>query len=375
MTDAPSSLRVGMDVSPLRTFSTGTEEYIEGLVHGLLAHGIPVTGWGSPEPLDPLDPHPGQTGRAKKLGPWEKWRWENDGIVRAASQSHVSVAHIPYMSHPMRALPMPTVVTVHDLIPFRFPGYQRRFRDRLYFRSLPARLRHADVLVAVSDATRRELTETFPAWESRVRVILNGVHPAYYEEPDAAFMEETAHQLGLMDRPRILYVGGYQAHKNVPLLLSAFERVSINLDSELVLVGAEANETIQRLVSERGLHARVVLTGRLSREQLAALYHLATVFASPSRYEGFGLPAAQALATGCPTAVSRTPALLEVVQDAALVADPDDERGWAENLLTLLSNEGARQEGIQRGLARAQAFHWDAVAAQYIALYNEVVGP
>lgn len=374
MTDPSSRLRVGMDVSPLRAFATGTEEYIEGLVYGLAAHGIPVTGWGSPYPLDATDPYLGQSGPKLKIAPWDKWRWETKGLIRAASQSDVTVAHIPYMSHPSRPLPVPTVVTVHDLIPFRFPGYQRRLRDRLYFHSLPDRLRHAAFLVAVSDVTRSEIAETFPDWRHKVRVILNGVHPAYYEEPDAALMEQTKRQVGLSERPRILYVGGYQAHKNVSVLLSAFERLALDVDCELVLVGAEANETVKRWVSERGLHTRVVLTGRVPRPQLVALYHLATVFASPSRYEGFGLPAAQALAAGCPSAVSRTPALLEVVQDAALVADPDDEHGWADNLLRLLSDDTGRQDVIRRGLERAKAFHWNAVAARYMDVYHEAMG-
>jgi glycosyltransferase involved in cell wall biosynthesis len=363
---------VGLDCFPLRSLTSGTEEYIEGLVRGLWAHGVTVTALGG-APLDPADPRLGQPERPKPT-PWAKWWWETRGLAQAAARTPVTVVHIPYLAHPPRPLGQPTVVTVHDLIPYQFPGYGGRARDRAYFRALPARLGHATRLVAVSVATRDAVAQWFPLWLPRLSVIANGVHDAFFAPP-ATDALHTAQAL-CSERPaarRVLYVGNYQPHKNVPTLLQAFSRLPQDLNVRLILVGSAGDATVDAWVRAAGVADRVDRLPRVNRPVLRALYELADVFAFPSRLEGFGLPPAQALAAGVPCAVSETPAVAEVVGDAALRADPDDIDGWAANLTRLLDpdDETARRL-VARGRERAQAFRWAAVAEQYRELYAEL---
>lgn len=368
--DAPP-LHIGLDISALRSLNTGTEEYLEGLSRGIHHAGLLVTGLGGTHPLVMDEPGLGQPVRPKPK-PWEKWHWETRGLVNAAQSASLDLLHIPYLAHPPRTLSIPTVVTVLDLIPYRFPGYQRRLRDRVYFRAILRRLPLATHLVAISGATQHDLDILLPDLSPRVTVIPCGIHPDFFEPPSSSRMTEITKQLGLRDRPRILYIGGYQPHKNVGTLLKAAAKVCPHLDAELVLVGGRDHPDITRDVTALGLDQHTILTSRLPRKSLVALYHLAHAFAFPSRYEGFGLPPAQALAAGCPVVASTADAVSEVMGGAALLAHPDDVGQWVDHLETVLRDASVAKRLVASGIERATHFQWDPVAIQYRDLYRRI---
>jgi glycosyltransferase involved in cell wall biosynthesis len=364
-------LRVAMDASVLRQFNTGTEEFIEGLVSGLHQLGIETVGLGVSVPLDPAAEQLGQPVRGKR-SPAAKWLWETRGLPRAAARADVDVVHIPYLAHPPRLLRLPTVVTVHDLIPYRFPNYQRRWRDRTYFAQLKPRLAQATRLVAISQATREDIQLVFPELAPRTVVIPNGVHDLFYQPPPPDQLSALAAHGVDVNRPRILYVGGYAEHKNVRVLIEAAARVLPEHDAELVLVGAADVPEALALVRGAHLAGRVRTTSRISRGALRAWYGCATIFAFPSRYEGFGLPPAQALAAGVPVAAAQTAAVEEVLGSAALWAPADDVDAWAVNLRRLLEDVDLRERLRKDGRARAASYRWQAVAARYADVYREV---
>jgi len=361
------TVTVGLDTSPLAQLATGTEEVLEGLVGGLDAVGQPMKFLAhAPGRLNPRAPGLG-------LAPHDrpsraaKWRWETFGLARAAAASRVDLVHIPFLAHPPRPLAVPTVVTVHDLIPYLYPGYQRQWTTRMYFAGLRRRLAHAHRLVAVSDATWHDLDLVFPAWHSRVTVIPNGVHPAYFAprrpEAEAAVIEA----LGIRPGPVLLYAAGYQPHKNVALLVRAAGEAARQVpDLQLVLVGA-----LGRL---DGLAPHVVATPRLAREQLAALYHVATAVCCPSHYEGFGLSAAQGMATGTPVLASDIPAHREVLQDAGLLLSDQDAGAWAAAITRVIEDAPRQQALAEAGKVRAAQYRWETIATQYQELYQRVVG-
>ena len=363
--------QVAMDLSVLRQFNTGTEEFIEGLVGGLDQLGVSVIPLDVEQPLQPQQAQLGQKTRSKR-SPAAKWFWESWGLAAALRRTNADVVHIPYLAHPPRPLAVPAVVTVHDLIPYRFPHYQRRLRDRQYFRGLKAHLQYAARFVAISQATREDLAIVFPDLGARTVVIPNGVHEDFYRPvPPAPVDALIAHGV-LVSRPRLLYVGGYAVHKNVGILLRAASRVLPSRDAELVLIGAAHNPAVARLVATEHLERHVHITDRVSRAELRAWYACSTAFCFPSRYEGFGLPPAQALAAGVPVVASRTAALEEVLGEAALFAPPDDLDAWVHNLERLLDDGVLRQRLAALGQTRAGSYHWAAVAAQYADVYREV---
>lgn len=356
----------------MRLGQTGTEEYTEGLVWGLYRNGISVVGMGRPGgAILPDQPGLGLAPKSHRSW-WTKWWWENFGITRIPQEA--DLLQIPYLTHPPRALKTPIVVTVHDLIPFRLDAYQRRFKERAYFNMVRQRLPYATALVAISEATGNDIQDFFPALAHKVTVIPNGVHPAFFQSVTAEQLQEASDRFHLVRRPRILYVGGYDERKNVATLIAAaHELFSRWHDGELILVGAKANSSVERAVAESGMVERTIMTPRITRETLVALYHAADVFASPSTFEGFGLGPAQALAAGVPVVAGDTPAVREVVGDDGILVRPKAIEDWTQALQKALESPVLTESMVARGKARAESFRWERVAAKYCELYGRVV--
>lgn len=364
-------MNLALDVSVMKACRTGTEEYTEGLVYGLTRAGVQVMGIGhGQQALLPDRPCLGLAPRRRTL--WQKWWWEEVAILRAVG-GDVDVVHIPYLTHPPRRFSVPSVVTVHDLIPWRIPEYQRRWRERFYFQQVARNLPLATALVAISEATRRDLAELFPELVERATVIPNGVHPLFFEPPPSELVAAVGRRLGLARRPRLLYVGGYDPRKNLATLLAAVSQVFARREGELVLVGALGQPEVQAAVEAHGLTTRVIATEPMPRAELVALYHLADLFVFPSRYEGFGLPPAQALAAGVPVVASKIPAVEEVVGPSGVLVEATKVGAWVEAIEGVLDSRGLSERMVERGRERAQAFHWAEVALRYQGLYEQLV--
>lgn len=361
-----------MDLSAMRMGQTGTEEYTEGLVWGLYQNGISVVGMGRPgAAILPDQPGLGLAPRSHRPW-WAKWWWENFGITGIPQEA--DLLQIPYLTHPPRALKTPIVVTVHDLIPFRLDAYRRRFKERAYFNMVRQRLPHATALVAISEATANDVEDFFPALAHKVTVIPNGVHPAFFQAVTAEQLQAATERFQLARRPRILYVGGYDERKNVATLIAAaHDLFSRWHDGELILVGAQGNPSVEKVVTELGMVDRTIMTARITREMLVALYHAADVFASPSTLEGFGLGPAQALAAGVPIVAGDTPAVREVVGDEGFLVRPKVIEDWAQALQQALESPALTESMVARGRARAESFRWERVALKYRELYAQVV--
>ncbi|WP_020375628.1 glycosyltransferase family 4 protein [Sulfobacillus thermosulfidooxidans] len=365
-------MKIAMDISIMEECRTGTEEYTEGLVWGLNRVGTQVLGVGRHgQALLPDQTCLGLSPRHKR-SPWHKWWWENVGIL--SSPKDVSLVHIPYMMHPPRPLAVPTVVTVHDLIPYRLQAYHGRLRERLYFGQIRKYLPLASQIVAISQATYRDIADFFPQWIAKVTVIPNGVHPDYFRPVAVEQMEQLTSTYGLVKRPRLLYVGGYDPRKNVQTLLKACQKVFARLnDGELVLVGALNHEPTTRLVTELGMEDRAILTPYLSRRNVVALYQAADLFVYPSTYEGFGLPPAQALAMGIPVIAGDISAVSEVVGDSGLLVPPKEVDAWVDTIIKVIQTPALAQKMAARGRARAEDFSWENIAQQYQKLYHRLV--
>lgn len=366
-------MNIAIDVSNTAQFRTGTEEYIEGLVFGLNRAGVQVVGVGrETQALLPDKPRLGLDLR-KSPSPVTKWWWEYFGIRRAPHD--VDLLHIPFMAHPESRLAVPSVVTVHDLIPFRLDQYRRNVKDRRYFAHIERALPYADRLVAISEATMADIQDLYPELASRTVVIPNGVHPDFFQEVDLDHINQVSRRYGLRQHPRVLYAGGYDERKNVGTLIQAMAEVfQHRRDGELVLVGAQDNLAVRRMVGEqRSLEGRVVMTPFVSRSDLVTLYNSADLFVYPSRYEGFGMPPAQALAVGVPVVSSDIPSIREVVKDYGVLVSPDSVEQWVEAIGRILDSPATTQKLVQEGQAYAENFAWEAIARQYLEVYRHVV--
>jgi glycosyltransferase involved in cell wall biosynthesis len=269
---------------------------------------------------------------------------------------------------------LPFVSVVHDLTPLTNPEWHR-LRTLVGFVPLWGNTaQRAARLICVSEATARELRLLYPETRERVRVVPNGVDPAFTPGADAAALDETR-RLHAGGRPYILYLGTLEPRKNVGILVEACERIwSRRADRpDLVLAGGAGWKTsglldrIERSPFRQRIHTPGYAAGRTARD----LYQAAEVFVYPSLAEGFGLPVLEAMACGIPVVASTAEALREVAGDAALFADPGDAAGFADAIERVFDDPATRERLHAAGLLQAAKFSWGACARGTAAVLAE----
>ncbi len=293
------------------------------------------------------------------------------------------VYHGPAVFLPLVKLGYRTVVTIHDLVSFLFPRTVPR-KYALYMR-LMTRLavRSADRIIAVSGATRDDLTRVLRVPDDKVTVIHEAVAPQFAIPWDAGAVEAVLRRYGIR-RPYCLFVGNLEPRKNLSRLVEAFGLLRTRdlrgpegaMAPQLVLAGGRGwlyNGIFSDLATRRGI-AEIVFTGHVPAADLPALYAAAACFVFPSLYEGFGLPVLEAMAAGTPVVASRVGAIPEVAGDAALLVDARRPVELAEAIAAVLTDRALRARLITRGRARARLFNWEAVARQTLAVYEAVRG-
>jgi len=304
--------------------------------------------------------------------------WEQIGLPRAIARARCNLFHSAAYAMPA-ACPVPAIVTVHDLSFFRIPDAFPA-RQAAYLRAA-TRLsaRRAAAIIAVSDFTRRELLELTSARPERVHVIPNGVDEDM-RAPSPARLAAWRAERGLPER-FVLSVGTLQPRKNVSTLLRAFARLladwtdELGTAPELVLAGAAGWGGVDPVDEARrlGIERSVRAVGFVPAGELPFWYAAADIMALPSRYEGFGLPALEAMACGTPVVVSAATSLTEVVGPAGLSVQATDAEAWAESLRRLLANPAQATALSAAGRARAAGFTWQRTATETANLYRGVL--
>jgi glycosyltransferase involved in cell wall biosynthesis len=244
-------------------------------------------------------------------------------------------------------------VTIHDVLPLAMPhfvrGLHRRMAARLMFRRLA---RSAAGILCDSQFTASELARLTAVDAARVRTVPLGVDDAWFKDGGIG---------DAPNRPYFLCVGNVKPHKNLSRLIDAFVRVSGTIPHDLVVVGRrEGFGTGDSIVDSLARKApnRVVFAGQVSNAELERYYRHATALVFPSLYEGFGLPALEAMAADCPVLASSAAALPEVCGDAALYFDPYDANDIGQKIVLLARDESLRSRLIAQGKGQASKFSW-----------------
>lgn len=338
----------------------------------------------------------------RRVEPWPVPRWVTAAVGRAGLDLATVVrqhpAYLPaprpsgivHLANQMLAAnlvwqrpPGPTVVTVQDIIPIVAPSQPWNSEPQtnvewLLIRQWALGLKRADRLIAISRATRDDLIRYLGIAPGRIRVVLLGVdHATFAAVPaaggDGALLASVSVPAGT---PFVLYVGSHHERKNLAVLVRAMARARERLPKlSLVLVGGArgardaASETGFADLVEAGA---VKELGHVSIEALAALYRAASVAVLPSWYEGFGLPALEAMACGCPTIGANTSSIPEVVGDGGLLFDPTDEGQLADQIVHVVTDPSLARSLRQRGLERAAGFTWARTARETSDVYAEL---
>jgi glycosyltransferase involved in cell wall biosynthesis len=331
-------LRVGLDVSPLALTRAGAARYIESLLAALPA-----------DEVDVLRYELGGSSRA--LVPVRDVGWYLAALPRRARRDGVDVLHCPTHRAPVKSS-VPLVVTLHDIAVLRHPELFNRWTRSYSKVVLPRVARAARIVIAASEFTRGELLSLLDLPEEKVRVIPHAVGAPFGPDGDAAFGDY------------VLTVGTLEPRKNLDRLVDGFERAGLN-GSRLLVAGMRGWGDVEVAGD------RVKQLGFVPDDELARLYRGARCVAYLSAYEGFGLPLVEAMACGAPVVAANAGSAPEVTGGAAVLVDPSDPEAIAAGLAEAVER---RDELRARGLERAQAFSWDAVARATLDVYREAAG-
>ena len=269
----------------------------------------------------------------------------------------------------------PIVLTICDMSCFDHPEAHPKERVDLMQRHLPRSLERADHIIVISDATKLALKRWFDVADTRMTVT--------YLAADLRFMPRTSSALapilsglGLIPSEFILSVGTLEPRKNLEVLFAAYSGLPAVLRKRfpLVVAGMSGWNNEALIMSAKALINRGELRflGYVPDDLMPALYSGAAVFCYPSRYEGFGLPALEAMASGVPVITSNQTSLPEVVGSAGLMTDPDDVTGLRERLQQLLEDRVYAHTLAQLGLQQAKTFSWERCAKETFSVYEKV---
>jgi glycosyltransferase involved in cell wall biosynthesis len=297
--------------------------------------------------------------------------WLRFGRPRLAGLHGADLVHAPSVAVPPHPR-VPLIVTVHDagpeLFPESFPARGRRFHRQ----GLAAAARRADLVLTVSEAAAAEIALHTPIRPERIRVVPNGIDPL--DVPPARRREVLAAR-GLTGAPFVLWVGSLEPRKGVGTLVAAMARLRLG-HVHLVLAGYPGwlGDDLVSATDRAVLGANLHQLGRVDEEELWSLYGEATVFAFPSRHEGFGLPVVEAMSQATAVVASDIPAIREVTGGAARLVPPDNVERWAAALDDLLGDDTERQRLAEAGAVRARGYDVATMITGIRSVYREVLG-
>jgi len=291
------------------------------------------------------------------------------------------LVHIPLNRVPL-LMTKPYVVTIHDMANLFYEEAAGNLRMQLRRWRFRRGLVRANRVIAVSDATRRDVENHMRVPAARVRRVYNAPDPGFRVEGAACDVEQ---QQRIMERyqihyPFLLYAGNIRRHKNVPRLVEAFAVVRDQLqahplykDLRLVIIGDTISQypAVRQTVIKSRVEPVVRFLGFVPFETLRCFYEMAAAFVFPSRYEGFGLPPLEAMACGAPVIASNVSSLPEVVGDAAILVNPENVFDIARGIREVLLDPELREQLIVRGRAQARRFSWERTARQVLEIYQE----
>ncbi len=378
-------MRIALDISSLLKESTGVGTYARGLLSAL----------------------PSAAGGAENVLLWanalrgplpgaEAWRKAGFRLKRTRIPGRLLLAwwgrfsrptvedllgeidlfHSPnFFYHPHRPRTR-TVATIHDLFFLGHPEQAERFGGRYFRKVLERHVPGIDHFIAVSEATARDLVAGYGADPGRVTVIHHGLDPAFLAPP-AVSPEALVRKYGL-ERPYFLSVGTIEPRKNYPFLLRAFHlwRRASGRDDLLVIVGRRgwSWQEVDRTVEEIGAHGWLRFLGYVPRGDLPGLYRNARALVLATLWEGFCLPALEAMGSGIPVVAPGLPVLREVLGEAGLYFETNDTEAWLDRMGTLERDPEGISRRVAEGVRRARSFTWERAARATWEVYRTVLG-
>ncbi len=371
-------MRIAIDIRRIQDFGVGT--YISNLIRTLASKDFEnrYVLLGDPEKASAAGAFPENFKIVRWNSPQGSVRmhWELRRLLR---ENPVDVLHIPYM----RIAPLAScnyLMTVHDVADFLYDTNQG-FRRNLRLRMVQRALLRAHRILAVSNATKRDIEDLFAIPSDRITVVANAIDERFIQTILQEDKRKVLERYQVND-PFLLYVGSAKPQKNLRRLIEAFAHIKNELiehpvyrNLRLLIIGDEISEhaELRRTVVRTRMRNDVRFLGFVPVDVLRVFYQSAEVFVFPSLHEGFGLPPLEAMAQGTPVVTSNVSSLPEVVGDAAIQVNPENVFEIARAVRQVLLNEELREQLRERGRVQLERFSWERSANQVLGIYAEAV--
>lgn len=381
-------MKIGINALFYQTPATGTAQYMSHLLDALAqldTQNEYVLLGPRPLPLSDSPPFPYQVHAVPNFAARNesiaKVTWEQYTAPGAAQREQVDLFHVPYFAPPLLSA-IPTIATIHDVIPLRLPAYHPTGKIKAYFNLVSRAARGAARIITVSQHAKRDIVETLKINPNNIYVTYIAAGDEYKPEPDPEKLAEVRARYGLSER-YIFYLGGLDQRKNVPQLVRAFAQLRARLaetDQSDVQLFISGNPDKTRgalfpdprpVATELGVDKHITYRF-VEEEDKPLVYAGASLFVFPSLYEGFGLTPLEALACGTPVVCSNRTSLPEVVGDAALTVDPENLTDLAEAMRRVLTDPELAADLRARGIERAKQFSWSKTAETTLKIYEDV---
>jgi glycosyltransferase involved in cell wall biosynthesis len=379
-----AALRLAINAMPLRSPLTGIGQYTLRLAQALLATGEVDAQffYGSHWSHEVVPAHSATIDTVKqavkRLIPYP---YRVTRAAQAMTFARGVWAHRPKIYHEPNYMPLPfrgrIVATFHDLSVLHMPHVHPQDRVEHWRRNLPHARARVDHFLTDSEFVRQEMIATLNIDPTRVTAAPIGIAPEFMPRCAAKTQGILTREWQLIHGEYLLAVGTLEPRKNLATALQAYARLPDAVQSAFpfVVAGRDGwnNEALARTIELLKAKGRLRFLGFVEQANLPFLYAGARAFVYPSLYEGFGLPVAEALATGVPTLTTLSSSLPEVAGDAALLVAAQDVDAMAGELLRLLTDETLRMRLTKAGPERARQFSWAACAEATLGVYRSLV--
>jgi len=381
-----SALRVAVDARMVHYRRAGIGQYVVSLLHAVSRS--PDLGPGARVQVLQMRGHEERLVKDRRFKRVPMWtpphnRFEQPalGVELLKLRPQPQLIHCPDFVPPFYRR-FPAVVNIQDLAFLKFPEMTLLTEEsKRYYGQVRRAAHDAEALIALSQSARDDIVHLLGVSPEKVAVIYGAASEEYKPAADWQQAQRTAGREFGLPAPEqggyILFLSTIEPRKNLPVLLEAYRLLLDRNPSPLPALAVAGRkgwlyEKVYALMEKLKLTSRVRLLGEVPGESVVRLYQGARVFAMPSLYEGFGLPALEAMACGVPVVASTGGALPEVVGEAGILLDPHDVEGWAEALQRLLFDQEEAQRLRIEGPKRAATFSWEKAAAQTWQLYKEI---
>jgi len=267
------------------------------------------------------------------------------------------------------------IITIHDLIPYVMPETVGRGYLLKFLKEMPLIIGGSDGIITVSEFSKRDILKFFPIDENKIFVTPLAADKKY-TPLDKKYCSNFLRDTYKLNKPFILYLGGFSERKNVSSIITAFSKIYKELNNEynLVIVGGykDASQRLVKLTNELKIDSQVIFTGFVPEEHLPIFYNSCDAFIYPSFYEGFGLPPLEAMNCGTPVIASNLTSIPEVVGDGGILINPYDISEISLAIGNLLSSQKLREELSYKALKRAKDFSWQNTALNTLKVYESV---